>query len=163
MRNCPPGTSTIPFVAVFTTYAPLATTSPKDPFCHVYYILPGLAHSGGGMDPRRTKHCQRVPTSACARAQRDSSSDSNAVTSAGIHRAPFTPPQAPERPYDVLAGFSQSAVGGSELDSLTMRAGSSQSLFWSWSGPTSPAEASRAPGSQRSDSELPCGNRCASY
>jgi hypothetical protein len=22
MRNCPPGTSTIPFVAVFTTYAP---------------------------------------------------------------------------------------------------------------------------------------------
>src|SRR5829696_7013847 len=100
MRNRPPGTSTIPFVAVFTTYVPLATTSPvRVPSAHVHYILPGLALSGGGMDPRRTKHCRRVPTGAVARApQRDSSSDSNAVTSAVIHRAPFAPSRAYERP-----------------------------------------------------------------
>ena len=47
MRNRPPGTSTIPFVAVFTTYAPLATTSPKDPFC------PRPLHSAGPGTQRR--------------------------------------------------------------------------------------------------------------
>ena len=37
-------------------------------------------------------------TEAVARAQRDSSSDGNAVTSAAVHRARFAPSQAHERP-----------------------------------------------------------------
>lgn len=69
------------------------------------------------MDPRRTKHCRRVPTGAVARApQRDSSSDSNAVTSAVIHRAPFAPSRAYERPLRRLRWLL--LISGLGFDSL---------------------------------------------
>ena len=42
----------------FHDVRPLATTSPKDPFCHVYYILPGLARTESFR--RRTHRVQTV-------------------------------------------------------------------------------------------------------
>src|SRR5512132_2900528 len=100
MRNRPPGISTIPSVAVFTTYVPLATTSPKDPFC------PRLLHSAGAGTRRRWDGSSAeenivdafLQAQSREPSQRDSSSDSNAVISAGIHRAPFVPSRAYERP-----------------------------------------------------------------
>ena len=46
----------------FPTYAPLATTSPRGSLPPRLLHSAGPGASGGGMDPRRTKHCRRVPT-----------------------------------------------------------------------------------------------------
>src|SRR4029434_7960743 len=69
-------------------------------------LLPHLLHSAGHGTQRRRDGSSADETlstrsdrhSRVSPPKRDSSSDSNAVTSAAVHRAPFTPPQAHGRP-----------------------------------------------------------------
>src|SRR3954469_9448935 len=108
MRNCPPGTNTIPFVAVFTTYGPLATTSPKDPFC------PRLLHSAGPGTQRRrdgSSADETLSTRSYRRGRANPRNVTAAVTATQYHPQASTEHRLRLREptnasHDVLAGFS---------------------------------------------------------
>ena len=74
-------------------------------------------------------------TEAVARAQRDSSSDGNAVTSAAVHRARFAPSQAHERPLRRLRWLL--LISGLVFDSLAAHPSRSQ-MITTWVSLTEP-------------------------
>jgi hypothetical protein len=80
--------------------------SDEDPSAHVHYILPAWHAAAGWILGGRNIVDAFLQAQSREPSQRDSSTDSNAETSAAVHRAPLHLRKPTNALYGAFAGFS---------------------------------------------------------